>query len=120
MDHDMLCAARLAFLEGVHRLAFPDTHAFTRLSVERRVSAIERHVGGITLPPPNEPYTWNGLMWRLWNQDFRADLVTNPLFDAYLDGLAGMLKENHTTKRLRHVVDELGHDLPEIKCPLND
>ncbi|KAF1739257.1 hypothetical protein CRV24_001189 [Beauveria bassiana] len=117
MDHVMLCAARLAFFEGVHRLALPDTHAFTRQSVERRVSAIERHDGGITLPPPNEPSTWNGLAWRLWRADIRADLVTNPLFDAYLDGLAGMLKEDCTTEVLRHVVDSLGHDLPEIKCP---
>ncbi|PQK08487.1 hypothetical protein BB8028_0001g05610 [Beauveria bassiana] len=117
MDDVMLCAARLAFLEGVHRLALPDTHAFTPQSVERRVSAIERHDGRITLPPPNEPCTWNSLMWRLWRADFRADLVTNPLFDAYLDGLAGMLKENCTTAVLRRVVDSLGHDLPEIKCP---
>ncbi|KAM3534752.1 hypothetical protein MY4038_002005 [Beauveria bassiana] len=117
MDDVMCRAARLAFLEGVYRLDFPDTHTFTLSSVERRVSAIERAVGGITAPPPHEACSWNGIVWRLWRADLKTELVTNPLFDPYLAGLAGMLKEDYTTDGLRRVVDRLGHDLPEIKCP---
>ncbi|PMB72811.1 hypothetical protein BM221_000228 [Beauveria bassiana] len=117
MDDIMCRAARLAFLEGVYRLDFPDTHTFTLSSVERRVSAIERAVGGITAPPPHEACSWNGIVWRLWRADLKTELVTNPLFDHYLAGLAGMLEEKYTTDGLRRVVDRLGHDLPEIKCP---
>ncbi|KAM3443344.1 hypothetical protein MY4824_000647 [Beauveria thailandica] len=117
MKHQMCCVSLLAYLEGLHRLTFPDTHAFSLSSFERRVAAIERAVGGITAPPPHEAYSWNGIVWRLWRADLKTRGVADPELDLDLCGMAGMLDADYTTENLRRVVDRLGYDLPEIRCP---
>ncbi|OAA49180.1 hypothetical protein BBO_02225 [Beauveria brongniartii RCEF 3172] len=116
----MCCASLVAYLEGLHRLNFHDTHALTLPNLERRVAAIERAVGGITAPPPHEAYSWNGIVWRLWRADLKTRGVADPDLDLDLCGMAGMLEADYTTENLRRVVDRLGYDLPEIRCPRDE
>ncbi|EGX90360.1 hypothetical protein CCM_06780 [Cordyceps militaris CM01] len=119
MDCKIRCAAALAHMEGVLGLPFPnDAHHFALPTLERRLAAIEREIGGITSPPPSETFSWNGLVWRLWRARSYSGALNDiePISESYIREMAGTLAPDVTVAHLMRAADSVAPVMPPLRC----
>lgn len=131
MDPAVNCASLVAYLEGCHELRLPKhAHDVTLPNLERRVLALERRFGDdIPAPSPSEMSTWNAMVWRLWRVQSRSAPRVQPDMEKYYHVMAGMLKGDGDgdgdgdmirVVSLGRLLDRLGPDLPELRCPRDE
>ncbi|OAA64014.1 hypothetical protein ISF_04723 [Cordyceps fumosorosea ARSEF 2679] len=128
MDHNSRFAMSLAWLEARWALPFPENESaykFRPADVERRMVALESRAGGITLPPPSETCSHNGLAWRIMRVQNTRKLLSSKLSTGDLRECSRIVDENAVTAlSIRYAAENILltalPSAPRLRCPNPD